>query len=405
MRFFSFSKFFNFQTVEHVFFTQRPCLRPISLDCIQCTVQTFKLVACLLLALNNEINYYPAIRCYIWERFEDLSYYHDLLLYYLEHLAVILYNLYARLHNMYYNSRRTIRYYVAISINKIRLYAGRAYFWPIIFFLRICERQAFLEYKCQCLYHKVKYCVTCLLHYVSHSVLILSRLSIILEKLSIFPLVAICGLIDNVAEAVHESLPDPDIQRCQSCNCQQPQPQHQQNSGKPTGSASFRWVLSRLLATRLNPRAPPFVPSARMRRGKWMYVEEPATKQLRLPVKNYVHHHKTRKNLPPLIKSPGAAALREESVAPAPRPRFNEPPQLPVSSPSPRVKPSCLTRIPPAPRTRLRLPRGRHRRHRRHHKHVLRGLPTPALMRFATQRESPPLPRHEGLYHDLEDHG
>ena len=49
--------------------------------------------------------------------------------------------------------------------------------------------------------------------------------------------------------------------------------------------------------------------------------------------------------------------------------------------------------------------RGRHRRHRRHRKHTHRGLPTPASSLYSSPRASPSLPRHEGLYHDLEDHG
>ena len=48
---------------------------------------------------------------------------------------------------------------------------------------------------------------------------------------------------------------------------------------------------------------------------------------------------------------------------------------------------------------------GRHRRHRRHRKNTLRGLPTPASSLYSRPRAPAPLPLHEGIAHDLEDHG
>ena len=48
---------------------------------------------------------------------------------------------------------------------------------------------------------------------------------------------------------------------------------------------------------------------------------------------------------------------------------------------------------------------GHHRRHRRHRKHTLRGLPTPRSSFYASARTSPPLILHEGIAHELADHG
>ena len=198
-------------------------------------------------------------------------------------------------------------------------------------------------------------------------------------------------------------------QRCQRCAAR-----HQPRwYGKPAGTTTqFRSALSHLLKTRLNPRATPFVFPSSVRRNRWQYVTDPVTKHLCLPTSYKAFPSKktkrTRKNLhrysksvekkPPTYTSPCKNLSR--SLGPLSDLRA----ALTCLSPQTHNTSSRQRNAASKSKT-VRSAVGRHRRHRRHRKNTLRGLPTPASSLYSRPRAPAPLPLHEGIAHDLEDHG
>ena len=257
-------------------------------------------------------------------------------------------------------------------------------------------------------------------HYISRLVfhrrcisLIMDRLTTASAQISITILVSMWRLLVGVSNERHDT--DQAVtQHCQLCAVHR---QSRQYNGQSTGlSTHFRVALARLLETRLNPRAIPFTPAPSMRRNRWHYVVDPATKHLCLPVTNIAAPHKRarpaqRRSIEMHCKvawqrSPANKAHRKSSSTSSTRLSNGQ-----VVSPSQlsMVRNQEVRFVPGRNKAyrkrRLVKSQGRHRRHRRHRKHAMRGLPTPASSLYSTPRAPPPALRHEGIAHDLEDHG
>ena len=233
-----------------------------------------------------------------------------------------------------------------------------------------------------------------------------------------------------------------------------------------SGSFHFRAMIAHVLMTRLNPRASTFIP--RVRRGKWHYLVDPATKHLRLPgeysstqnctrIKTMRFKTKTttttNSSTLSTLTTPTASDARNAPKTPNPRKAFpttdaQNAPTTPVARSVPsshdarttyttpdarnvrtaptaptsasRIKLKPVPRLSPILSKRKRLTlfigssgsrplrrahQGRHRRHRRHRKHRLRGLPTPASSLYSSPRAPPQLSREESEYPVLSDHG
>ena len=172
------------------------------------------------------------------------------------------------------------------------------------------------------------------------------------------------------------------MQQCQLCAAYQ---RSRYQNGKPTGlSAQFRLALARLLDTRLNPRAPIFIPAACTRRNRWHYVVDPVTKHLRhtvpystasLKLTRQRHCKNTKKHRTPVDKRISADRAPHKCSS--------------HSRGQPPTRKNQL--IPPKPSrgrhdrvSKLSLSQGRHRRHRRHRKLAFRGLPTPASSLYSS---------------------
>ena len=239
------------------------------------------------------------------------------------------------------------------------------------------------------LYYRGRYNFAYFIYYCRLLVWTANCIPLVTRSLSVYPLVVISGLLSL---AVCDQIKD------------------QGRVFKPPGStALFRMVLSNLLRTRLNPRAQPFKPTIRVRK-RWEYVVDPATNHLRLPVKYNGSLKGTR-----LIKrrKSDAASVKPKQLDDAAQPnsciirsaRANKNAVLKQLHKHITLTTSTNRKDRPSRSRPLRPPQGRHRRHRRHRKHALRGLPTPASSLYALPRESPSPLLHEGIAHDLEDHG
>jgi hypothetical protein len=239
-------------------------------------------------------------------------------------------------------------------------------------------------------------------NYVRYILWISDHLTTICDSFSLISLDLMRGLRGAGRDFRHDT-DQVVLQQCQLCAAHQ-RPRYQ--NGKPTGlSAQFRLALARLLDTRLNPRAPIFIPAACMRRKRWQYVVDPVTKHLRHAVPYSTPPHKlTRQRHRKNIKKHCTPADKRMKADRAPHKscsrRSSGPPTLENHLILPqhcRGRHECVSK--------LSLSQGRHRRHRRHRKLAFRGLPTPASSLYSSPRAPPPLLRHEGIAHDLEDHG
>ena len=203
---------------------------------------------------------------------------------------------------------------------------------------------------------------------------------------------------------------------CDRCcqRCTSPRRPRQLFSKSAGSSIQFRMALAYLIENRLNPRATPFTPAMTSRRNRWHYVADPVTKHLRLPVSSIASTYQKKRQSP---RKPHYAFKH------VPLTNAGSPRALPIStssSPVPLAELRAVTihlatykTINGSPSHRVRTHRsyhprtsqGRHRRHRRHRKYTLRGLPTPASSLYPRPKNPAPLLLHEGVAHELEDHG
>ena len=261
---------------------------------------------------------------------------------------------------------------------------------------------------------------------------ILHRLPAISLKFSLLPLVVMCGFL---GEEHNSEIPEPTtlltspvisypavtndfvqlrpwVRCCQRCTS--PRRPRQLFFKSAGSSIQFRMALAYLLENRLNPRATPFIPAVTSRRNRWHYVADPVTKHLRLPDSSIASTYQKKRQSPrkPRYASKhvpltNAGSLRSPSISTS-----NSPVLLAELRAVP-IHPATYKTITGSPSRRLRTHRsyplrtsqGRHRRHRRHRKNTLRGLPTPASSLYSRPKNPAPLLLHEGVAHELEDHG
>jgi hypothetical protein len=298
---------------------------------------------------------------------------------------------------------------------------------------------AWLTWQCQQLYRRARYNgahlaynYQRLLYYYRVISRILHRLPAISLKFSLLPLVVMCGFLGEEHNSENPEPPTPltspallspavtidfvQPRPCDRCcqRCTSPRRPRQLFSKSAGSSIQFRMALAYLIENRLNPRATPFIPAVTSRRNRWHYVADPVTKHLRLPASSIASTYRKKRQSP---RKPRYASKH------VPLTNAGSPRSLPIStssSPVPlaelravTIHPATYKTINGSPSHRVRTHRsyhprtsqGRHRRHRRHRKNTLRGLPTPASSLYSRPKNPAPLLLHEGVAHELEDHG
>ena len=207
-------------------------------------------------------------------------------------------------------------------------------------------------------------------------------------------------------------LPIPWDRCCQ--RCASPRRPRQLFSKSAGSSIQFRVALAYLLENRLNPRATPFIPAKTSRRNRWHYVADPVTKHLRLPASSIASTYQKKRQSPckPRYARKHVPLTNAGSLRSLPISTSSSPPPLAELRAVP-TRPETYKTITGSPNRRirnhtshhLRTSQGRHRRHHRHLKNTLRGLPTPASSLYSRPKNPAPLLLHEGVAHELEDHG